>query len=307
MTTSPNSLLADIADLIRAASSLLWPALGFYVLIRHEKQLKDVFGRLRKGKLFGQEIELDSSLKELERQVSLVKEESVIPEAKLPSENDSSARAKADDISTDDDFVGSILSDAIKSPTVALIRLATEIERLCNGIWADLNDGSHRTRPSVRHLIDGLAHVLPQHVPSALRAFWDVRNRIVHGRDADDDEVISAIDSGLALWKALTKFSRSYAVVVRSAIPIYADAEGRVPIEGATGVELRFPNTSEEDDIFPTTQTGYQPQMVVHAEWGFDRTFGEVWCRDMLTDEMRQVWISSADFVGSPIRVNLRS
>src|SRR5690606_25093816 len=84
MPAETPSVLAEIAELIKAAASLLWPILGFYVVIRHEKQLRDVFSRLRKGKLLGQEIELDSSLKELQSKVAQAQDEQPTPDA-IPS------------------------------------------------------------------------------------------------------------------------------------------------------------------------------------------------------------------------------
>jgi uncharacterized protein YutE (UPF0331/DUF86 family) len=47
------------------------------------------------------------------------------------------------------------------------------------------------------------AEQLPFEAAEALNLFNQVRNTIVHGHDADDDEVARAIDSGTRLLKLL--------------------------------------------------------------------------------------------------------
>jgi uncharacterized protein YutE (UPF0331/DUF86 family) len=53
----------------------------------------------------------------------------------------------------------------------------------------------------VRQLVAG--EQLPDEAAEALYLFTRVRNRIVHGDDADDDEIARAIDSGTRLLKLL--------------------------------------------------------------------------------------------------------
>lgn len=321
-TTS--TLLNDIATLIRAVGTLLWPLVAGYVVIRNEKQIRSLLDRLRKGKILGQEIELEGSLKELKRQVSAVEDEtpptqlpvSIEPSTAIldplasleqsPGELPLSESRPARSRGAADPFLGEILDIAARSPTVALMQLASGIERLANQIWSDLDDGSKPLRPSVRNLIDGLSHVLPKSVPAALRTFWEVRNRIVHGRDADEHETLSALDSGISLYKSLVSFSRSYAVVTRSEIPLYTDETTSTRVPNGTGVEVEFRSNGERE-IWPTTQKGYVPQMVVKTDYDVSTVFYDVWIKDDLTGEAEKLFDSAADFVGTPISVRLRS
>lgn len=306
MTTQSPSVLADIAGLIRAVAALLWPALGIYVVIKHEKQLRDLLARLRKGKLLGQEIELDSSLKELHSQATLAQEQSTPPEqpAEMPDGIDVGDEGRDEDEFTT--FENEILVSAKESPTVALMQLAAKVERLASDIWSDLDDGSYPSRVHGRQLLERLSHVLPASTSAAVRTFWNVRNLIVHGRDADDEDVISAVDSGLLLWRSLNQFRHSYVEVLRCAIPLYSDSEGENLILDASGIELRLSTGPYRDQILPTTRQGYQPQMKLRWEWSFDRKFAETWYREPMTGEMRQAFTSSATFVGEPISLRSR-
>lgn len=57
--------MKDVAALIQAISSLLWPILVFLVVIVFRNQIEEVLGqfkRMTKGKFFGQEIELSEAI-----------------------------------------------------------------------------------------------------------------------------------------------------------------------------------------------------------------------------------------------------
>ena len=58
---------------------------------------------------------------------------------------------------------------------------------------------------SLRELIRALVQFkqLPSEAGEALDLFYRIRNRIIHGHDADDDEIARAIDSGTLLLRLL--------------------------------------------------------------------------------------------------------
>jgi hypothetical protein len=58
--------LKDWAELIRAIATLLWPLLAFAVVWMFKEQVREILGRLRRGKLLGQEIELEEKLRNLD-------------------------------------------------------------------------------------------------------------------------------------------------------------------------------------------------------------------------------------------------
>ena len=57
---SPSSTTSDIAQLITAIASVLWPLVALTGLIIFRQEIRSLFGRLRRGKMFGQEIELET-------------------------------------------------------------------------------------------------------------------------------------------------------------------------------------------------------------------------------------------------------
>jgi hypothetical protein len=83
--------------------------------------------------------------------------------------------------------------------------LSAKTEKAAHEFATDAGiDRSNRLRP-LSHLIRALvqAEQLPSDAGEALDLFYHVRNRIVHGHDADDDEIARAIDSGTRLLKLL--------------------------------------------------------------------------------------------------------
>ena len=62
--------MSEISELLKALASLLWPIFAFVVLFLFRSQLGDAIGRFKKGKLLGQEVELNDSLANLQRSAS---------------------------------------------------------------------------------------------------------------------------------------------------------------------------------------------------------------------------------------------
>lgn len=58
--------MSEWAEIVKAFASLLWPILAFTFLFIYKDQLKDLMKRIKKGKLLGQEIELEEQLHQLE-------------------------------------------------------------------------------------------------------------------------------------------------------------------------------------------------------------------------------------------------
>jgi hypothetical protein len=56
--------------------------------------------------------------------------------------------------------------------------------------------------PRSDQIVNGDAS-MPPRLPGALRLFEEVRNKIVHGVTTSDDDALSALDSGLAILRAL--------------------------------------------------------------------------------------------------------
>jgi hypothetical protein len=187
------STAKDLADLISAFASLTWPLVALAIVSWFRPELRVILLKLRKGKLLGQEFELT----ELEARTEAA--EKKVEERSAEELSDEAAPNIAQDA------VEEVLQEASRSPRLGLMLLSAKIERAARELAVDTGvDVSHRPvsiSPMIRSLVQ--AEQLPFEAAEALNLFNQVRNRIVHGRDADDDEVARAIDSGTRLLRLL--------------------------------------------------------------------------------------------------------
>jgi hypothetical protein len=145
---------------------------------------------------------------------------------------------------------------------------------------------------------------LPRHIADSVKLFWDVRNILVHGRTAGEDDILRAIDSGITILRALQAIPHEVNTVHHPGVPIYSDAECRKEIDGARGVILETVSpggVTKMKRIFPTTQTHFKKGMRVAWEWSNARIFERAWYRDPDTGEIRDAWGSWMEFIGRPL------
>jgi hypothetical protein len=79
---------------------------------------------------------------------------------------------------------------------------------------------------------------LPEHVIGSVKLFQEIRNRIIHGGTATDEEILRAIDSGVMLLKAIDAIPVEINTMHRINVPLYADAGCTQPVQGARGLML---------------------------------------------------------------------
>lgn len=284
--------MTEIAELLRAIASLLWPILAFIALLFFRSHIRVLFGRLKKGKLLGQEIELHDSLLMLEVKAK----ETASAAAALPAAGPRPA--------DEPDLERRILDEAARSPKAALLLLASELERYVLQVLASMGHLREEVHPIT--LSQGLEALerhggLPRHIGGAAKLFYGVRNKLIHGRDSGDDDVLSAIDSGLTIWRSIQAIPREANFVAHTDIPIYEDKDGTKTRSGITGVMLETcsPGGARTNfRIFPTTRRHFTVGKRVAWEWNMDYVTGESWYRDPDTQEIRHGWSQAAEFVG---------
>jgi hypothetical protein len=284
--------MKDISSLIQAIASLLWPLVALWALFMFREQIKDVLARIRKGKVLGQEIELRDTLTALD--TAAVAAASEISE--IPPSSEAAVTQMADPTSE----IDRILADASRSPRIALMVLATEIEReLRQTLAASGQTLANMSFPSAVRDFVRLAN-LPPALLASLDLFWKVRSQLVHGRNADPDDIARAIDSGLTILKAIKAFPREINTVHRSEVPLYGDPKCETPVSAAKGImlETKGPDGSVSHRIFATTRRGYVRGKQVCWEWSFAHKFGRMWYRDPDSQEIKKAWDECADFVG---------
>lgn len=286
--------MKEYADLINAAATLLWPIFAFVALFSFKKQIAGLLERLRKGKVFGQEIELSDSLSKLdESAVAVAKEVAAIPSV-VPSIEKLEAT----------DEVREILREAVQSPKAALLLLASDLEREARQLLASVGHLNGQRYVPLSQAIAVLGKQfggLPGHIPSSLKFFWEARNKLIHGGDASHEDILRAIDSGITILKALKAFPREVNVVYHPGVDVFHDPLCRNKIEGVKGVILETESpggTTKTFRIFPTTQQYFIKGKRVAWEWSFDKSWGEAWYKNPDNEEIKVAWTSAAEFVG---------
>ena len=290
--------MSEISELLKAIATLLWPIFAFVVLLVFKSQLAEAIGRLKKGKLLGQEVELSDSLADLQRSASKLSEEvSEIPVSNTDSLDGNNTEKE------DESSIKAIIHEAARSPKAALILLATDIEKEAKQTLASIGKLEGRKNVNVRQAIDELdSHYgLPKHISNSLRLFWETRNKIIHGGETDERNILSALDSGVSILKSLHALPRETNWVHHTAVDIYSDPKCSIPIENGKGVILKSASSSGAKifyRIFPTTRSHFQKGKKVAWEWSFDNTWSDAWYKDPETNEIKLAWNSSAEFIG---------
>ncbi len=285
-----------IAEIINAIASLLWPLITACAIYLFRTEIRDLLRRLshiKKGKLFGTEIELDEKLDQLTVDTEKAKEITAGPDILSTKGSDEPVKQ----------LEQQLLRDSTKSPRISLIALSEEIDRRMRQLLAA--SGWHRsfTDTSMSGSVERLLAQgsLPRHVSGSVKLFQEVRNKIIHGSIATDEEVVRAVDAGFTLLKAIELIPLEKNTVYRTGVPLYADAQCTQLINNAHGVILETisPGGAQKSlRIFPTTQTHFEVGKRVAWEWNPRNIWGPAWYKDPGTGECKQAWGSSSEFIG---------
>jgi hypothetical protein len=289
--------MTAIAELIKSVAALLWPILGFVILWLFRIEISEILRRLshlRKGKLLGTEIKLSEELDELQRSASKAEQEATaLPLSPSANATESFTTRREEEL----------LSNIAKSPKAALILLAAEIERRIRLILMTTGWEKNIKPAPLSKAIDSLRSQgsLPEHVSGSIKLFLDVRNKIVHGHTATDDDILRAIDSGFTVLKAIDSIPVEKNVVHHPGITVYSDPLCEQPLPNTKGIILEVTSpggTAKSLRIFPTTKTNFIVGEQVTWEWSLDKSWGSAWYRDPATNEIKHAWVSAAEFIG---------
>lgn len=292
----------EYSELIKSVASLLWPLFAFTTLFIFKDEIRDVISRLKKGKLLGQELELNDSLENLQKSASELSEEV----ASIPViEPSSSALDESEPIqeNKDDSTIKSIIHEAARSPKAALLLLASNIEKESRQTLASTGLIKGRTYVNLKQAVEELDnhYGLPRHISSSLRLFSETRNKIMHGGETDERNILSAIDSGISILKSLQAIPREINKVHNPGVTVYSDPECKNPIEGVKGVILQSSSPSGAKvsyRIFPTTRTHFEKGKKVAWEWSHENIWSDAWYKDPESGEIKLAWNSAMEFVG---------
>lgn len=288
--------MKELGGLLSAIGSLLWPLLAFAVFLAYRKEIRSLLRRVRRGKLLGQEIELEESLDKLEasaKQAIVEVAAAPTPAPQIPGKGQTNQ---------DDTSVERIIEQAAQSPKAALLLLASEIERELRLLLASTGWHGGRRAIGLKQGFEllGQTESLPRHVANSLRLFSDMRNRLVHGGAASDDEVLRALDSGLTILKALREIPHEVHNVYRAGVELFTDPELTQSLTDVRGIILESTSSggAKQLRIFPTTKRHFQKGNRVAWEWNDGKVWGPAWYRDPDTGQPKQAWQGSMEFTG---------
>ena len=276
-----------INEFIIALSHLLWPLLGFFVVILFRKEVRALLLKLKKLKIFGQEIELNDEIDQLQKTTEII--ESNIPKDISHTSNDEQQYFIAD----------------IKNPKISLLKLSNLIELHIKNIFASvglLNSHTYFNVLQGYKLIVKQGYLNENLIPG-ITMFWDLRNKIVHStEEIADDQVIRVLDTGIVLLNTLKSIPLEKNIVYHPGVDIYYDMECTQLIEGVKGLMLETTSPGGLENIFrifPTTRLDYyQKGMYVAWEWNFSKVFPAAWYIDPISNEKKGAWFSSMEFIG---------
>jgi hypothetical protein len=170
-----------------------------------------------------------------------------------------------------DATIESILQQAKSAPKVALMTLRVELEKQAQQALATSGMLRGRLIVPLRQALGELSQYIPSLKFSA-QFFDDVSNKIIHGAAGTDDDglMVSTLDSGISILRALNALPNEVNVGYRPGVEIFADALCTTLVPDAKGIILATTppgGGTTTFRIFPTTRTDYQEGKQVAWEW----------------------------------------
>jgi len=293
MEQTPKSTFELINELIIAISHLLWPIAFLVCIYIFKSEISEILKRIKKGKILGQELEL-------EREISEFKNATEKASESIPVFKGKTDKGVEDDIQN-------ILSKSAEDPKIGILLLARQIEKEILEIAASTGHVSEFLGKPIRQTFELLVenNFLSKDILISVRIFWDLRNQIIHGRDVEDKNLIQVLDIGVTLLKTLKAIPHYKHFVYKKNIELYSDEKLehiRTDVVGVI-IENISPNGLEKFyQIFPTRRKDYEEGMHIAWEWSFDNVWEESWYVDPSTEQTKSAFIGSAEFVGRPIK-----
>ena len=289
-----------INEFIVAIAQLLWPIGILVIVLIFRRDIAAFLRRVRKEKLFGQEMELNPAVTEFREAVEEAQEE--IPESWVAEEQ---YEKEVQQLDRDE---REVLEAAKVNPELGVIKLSSILEREIRVLAGSLGQLEHRSRSPVTQLFRVLVDkgYLPAHTTKSLQIFWELRNQIVHGHAPQDERnVLKVLDIGLVLLKTIKSIPHEINIVYHPGVNLYSDPECTRIVDGVKGLILETTSPGKAEvfkRIFPTTRPEYyQRSRRVTWEWDLSRVWGQTWYIDPDTKEKKKAWDSAGEFTGRHI------
>lgn len=285
-----------IIELIVALSNWLWPLVALITLLVYRKPIAALLGRVRKGELFGKEVEFEPAIDKFQQIVEQAEKDV----AKLPPPSLAIEKSKQTDVD-----VSTILDDSKGSPELAIIRLSNLLENESKAILGSMGFLPRNSRISVYQAIQELKNreLLPESTINSLKKFWELRNKIVHGRaDINEKEIWRFLDIGIDLLKTIRSIPHEVHTV-HAVLEVYDDPKCTIKKENfrVLVIDSQVPDGGSIRRLFHTTKIDYyQPEKRVAWEWDLTNNIDESWYVDQVDGSRKKVG-GSLDFIGRQI------
>lgn len=283
--------MKEFAELVNAIASLAWPVFAAIVFFHIKDDIKELIGRLKKGKFLGQEIELRDELKDLSTTVEAVKMSTTGTNIEDKLQNNLAITRNE-------------INNSQQQPLQIFLTLASKLEMAVNNILARTGWGKGNRFMSLQQAFSHLPKDwLANDIATSVRKFTKIRNKIIHQyHEVSENEVLTAIDIAFELLNILQSYPVEENRVV-DLIPAYRDPECTNKFVGISALRLRTRNNNMEDFIrlFPTSENWYEPGQLVSWDWNSSKIHGKAWYIDPDTHEKKEAWQGSMEFCGYPI------
>jgi hypothetical protein len=281
----------EIVELLGAITDLAWFTLTATLLWAYRSELRRLLAHARKLEVGseGVKLELDAlreAAEDAAKQVPLL----AAPAA------DEAPRVAGPAAAHRDESVHAHL------PKYAVVLLAAEIEHAVREYLAVTGRLEGRRAIAIPHELARLE--LPKEVATAVHLFWEVRNRIVHGVEATDDDAVRAVDAGLSILATVRNLPRERNVVYHPGVELFHDSAGTTPIADAKGLVLECTSADGKRKslrVFPTRRNDYVKGQEVAWEWSAKKIWESAWFRHPDTGALEYAWTQSMEFVGHPL------
>lgn len=301
----PPFSMKDISDsltpLIAAIAQLMWPIIVLVIVCLFRKDISELLRRIRKGTIFGQDVEMDQPLDKFQETVKEAQEEippSFIEEKRFEQEIKTFEREERE-----------VLEAARINPELGIIRLSSILERETRtllGVLGYLSKEKRLMTGIELHQVLVEKGFLTPNTTNALNIFRNLRNQIVHGQlKVENKNTLRVLDIGLTLLKTIKAIPHEINIVYDPGVILYSDSECTQKIHDAKGLilETTSPGKAEVSKrIFPTTRPEYyQKGKQVTWEWNLSKVWQQAWYIDPDTKEKQKGWDSAGEFVGRHI------
>ncbi|MDR4460577.1 MAG: hypothetical protein MRJ67_08685 [Nitrospirales bacterium] len=188
--------MQEFAELIKAIANLLWPIIFITIVFIFKNEFSEVLRRFKRGKLLGQELELEKSLDSLELKAKVINSEFPLIEAIPGGDKDEIGQSQ---------IIKKILEMTSKDLKAALLFLDSEIEKELRKFMLISGHHNRIKNVSLGTIATYLGEIgyLTDAMVSTIHSFREIKNKIIHGSQEGTDYIHRVIDTGLTILKTL--------------------------------------------------------------------------------------------------------